>query len=374
LWPNVGHYSSSLAKSSKTTTWLWNFYIIIYDFESQISKPNLTSKIFTSNLDYIILTSIWLGGTYFYKIHYSNYSTWLISPKNILSSVYLIWFIINQNIFNMDLGSYYSGKVISSGLFHLWMSEGILCQHHLKLASIIHLILSSILLIGGFIHFYINSKIIKIFSKIKLTSIHYIPIFLDLSLLSWSGHLIHIAIPIFVFLVFKISNNLIPYPYDLLFILILTKIFLGFILSFLTNFKTSLPYSDSSLLNLNIDPITNYINLAFIISYHYYLAISLLIRNLIVSFININKPKILIIFSFILISSNLQLIISLIIFSINFTLFAHHSYIVPVYLFMSNDYTTLFSLFCYHINIGSILILGSGTYISIYLVRDYYKI
>ena len=113
----------------------------------------------------------------------------------------------------MDLGSYYSGKVISSGLFHLWISEGILCQHHLKLASIIHLILSSTLLIGGFIHFYI----IKIFSKIKLTSIHYISLFLDLSLISWSGHLIHIAIPIFVFLVFKISTNLIPYPYDLLF-------------------------------------------------------------------------------------------------------------------------------------------------------------
>ena len=106
----------------------------------------------------------------------------------------------------MDLGSYYSGKVISSGLFHLWMSEGILCQHHLKLASIVYLILSSTLLIGGFIHFYINLSINKIFSKIKLTSIHYIFIFLGLSLISWSGHLIHIAIPIFVFPVFKVIN------------------------------------------------------------------------------------------------------------------------------------------------------------------------
>ena len=158
------------------------------------------------------------------------------------------------------------------------------------------------------------------------------------------------------------------------FILILTKIFLGFLLSFLTNFKAPLLYSNSSLLKFNIDLIINHINSAFIISYHCYLAISLFIKSITLTNININKPKIFILFNFILISSNLQLIISLIIFSLNLTLFAHHSYIVPVYLFMSNDYTTLFSLFCYHINISSILILGSGTYAFIYIIRDYYKI
>ena len=175
---------------------------------------------------------------------------------------------------------------------------------------------SSTLLTGGFIHFYINSKINSIFSKIKLISIYYIPLFSGLSLISWSGHLIHIAIPIFILFVFKIINNSIPYPHDLPFLFILTKIFSGFLLSNLINFKIFSFYTGSSLLKLNIDLIIKYINSAFIISHHYYLAISLLIGKLI-SLINLNKPKFFILFNFILIRSNLKLIISLIIFSLN---------------------------------------------------------
>ena len=69
--------------------------------------------------------------------------------------------------------------------------------------------------------------------------------------------------------------------------------------------------------------------------------------------------------------SHLTLSINLIILSTSSMLFAHHSYTIPVYPFLSIDYTTLFSLFCHHINIGCLLILGAGTHALIYLVRDY---
>ena len=156
LWPNVGHYALALAKSNKTTTWLWNLYIITHDFESQISKPNVTSKVFASNLVYLSTVFIWLGGIYFYKVYFSNFSSWLLSFKNTLTSAHIIWFIVNQNIFNMDLGSYYTGKVISSGLFQLWLSQGILCQLHLKLASFLNPFSSTFCATKNLIHFHIN--------------------------------------------------------------------------------------------------------------------------------------------------------------------------------------------------------------------------
>ena len=78
-------------------------------------------------------------------------------------------------------------------------------------------------------------------------------------------------------------------------------------------------------------------------------------------FINISK-----------LTSNLTLALSLVLFSSSSMLIAHHSYSIPVYPFISIDYTTLFSLFCHHINIGSLLILGAGTHVLIFLVRDYF--
>ena len=70
---------------------------------------------------------------------------------------------------------------------------------------------------------------------------------------------------------------------------------------------------------------------------------------------------------------NLQLSLSLVLFSTVTIVIAHHSYAVPVYFPLGADYTTLFSLFCHHINIASLLTLGAGTHASVFLVRDHYS-
>ena len=74
----------------------------------------------------------------------------------------------------MDLGSYYSGKVISSGLFSLWFSEGILSQLNLKLASSVSLIFILIYSLGGFIHFYISMLSNISVNKLTTTSTHHL--------------------------------------------------------------------------------------------------------------------------------------------------------------------------------------------------------
>jgi len=90
-----------------------------HDFESHTAKPTVTSKVFASNLGHLSVVLIWLGGMHFHGAYYSNYNSFLISPKNTLPSAHIVWPIVGQDIFNMDLGTYFSGKVISSGLFYL---------------------------------------------------------------------------------------------------------------------------------------------------------------------------------------------------------------------------------------------------------------
>ena len=154
------------------------------------------------------------------------------------------------------------------------------------------------------------------------------------------------------------SNNILPYPHDLLFLSILSNIFPGFSLSVLVDFNVFLPYFGSSLLNLNLDIVIGAIPLAASAAHHYYLAISfmlaiLYLRNLKLIISSKSIPV-----GLSNLTSNIQLSLSLVLFSSVSMLFAHHSYAVPIYPFLSIDYTTLFSLFCHHINIASLLILG----------------
>jgi len=310
---------------------------------------------------------------HFHGAYYSNYSAWLISPKNTLPSAHIVWPIVGQELFNMDLGSYYTGKVISSGLFHLWLSEGIMCQTNLKLASSAGLLLSSLCLVGGFIHFHISFLTNTIVRKLVNITLHHIFILIGLGLLSWSAHIIHIALPLNKLLTSGMSNNILPYPHDLLFLSTLSNIFPGFSSSVLVDFNVFLPYSGSSLLGLNLDTVVGAIPLAASAAHHYYLAISFILAALCLRNLKLIAPSKSVFIDLSNLTSNLQLSLSLVLFSSASMLFAHHSYAVPVYPFLSIDYTTLFSLFCHHINIASLLILGAGTHASIYLVRDYYS-
>lgn len=92
---------------------------LAHDFELQSTKPSLSAKVFSSNLGHLSVVLIWLGGMHFHGAYYSNFNSWLLSPKTVLASAHIVWPIVGQDVFNMDLGSYYSGKVISSGLFQL---------------------------------------------------------------------------------------------------------------------------------------------------------------------------------------------------------------------------------------------------------------
>ena len=74
-----------------------------------------------------------------------------------------------------------------------------------------------------------------------------------------------------------IPPSFLPYPYELLYLCNLVKIFPGFILSLLIDFNVFMPCLGFSLLGLQIDLAIGSLSLAASVAHHYYLAISFVI-------------------------------------------------------------------------------------------------
>ena len=68
---------------------------------------------------------------HFHGAYFSNYDIWSRDPKHSLPSAQLIWQIIGQHLLNSDIGNSFQGIHITSGIFQLWRSEGIITQIHL---------------------------------------------------------------------------------------------------------------------------------------------------------------------------------------------------------------------------------------------------
>lgn len=273
----------------------------------------------------------------------------------------------------MDLGSQYSGKVISSALFQLWLAEGVLSQTSLKLASSAGLLGSAVALLGGFGHYHLNIVSSNFVNKYKSISTHHLLIFMGLGLGAWSGHMLHISLPALTLLLCGLSVNQVPYPHDFLFTSTMSKLFPGFSGTSLVDFSVFSPYTaKSSLLSLTLEPYTGSLSLAASAGHHYYLSITLLFASVFILGLKLSAPRRFIFVSLTKLTPNLVLSASLLLFSNGSLVFAHHSSSVPAYPFLTIDYPSLFSLFCHHINLGALLALGAGTHASIYLVRDYY--
>ena len=85
----------------------------------QSSIAVLTRKVFSSNLAHLSLVFFWISGMHFHGAYFSNYDIWLKDPKHYLPSAHNVWSLIGQDILNSDIGNYFQGIHITSGIFQL---------------------------------------------------------------------------------------------------------------------------------------------------------------------------------------------------------------------------------------------------------------
>ena len=248
------HFSKALSKGPKTTTWIWNLHSDAHDFHIQhlafvavssntsqqnnrftrraavlrlvavcssgmISSMNIKRSAFSSNLAHLSLVFFWITGMHFHGAYFSNYDIWLKDPKHYFPSALSVWSFIAQDILNSDIGNYFQGIHITSGIFQLWRSEGLITQIHLKYACSASLIGTIISCSGSYFHMHISWSLgIKrtFYKKFKCLSIHHSAVLFGLSSISWCGHQIHISVPPNRLLDSGIDPVVMPCPQDFL--------------------------------------------------------------------------------------------------------------------------------------------------------------
>jgi len=113
-WAQPGHFSRTLAKGPKTTTWIWNLHADAHDFDSQTSSlEEVSRKVFSAHFGQLAIIFLWISGMHFHGAYFSNYSAWLTDPINIKQSSQVV-------------GGNFQGVQTTSGWFQMWRAEGII--------------------------------------------------------------------------------------------------------------------------------------------------------------------------------------------------------------------------------------------------------
>ena len=210
---NLGSFNFSLSKGPSSTTWIWNFHATSHDFTSSpTNNLGIARKVIASGAAHFSVILLWVSGMLFHGSYFSNYIEWLRNSLHTKPSAHFVWSIVGQGILNSDVGSYFQGLYISSGLFHIWKAQGIESYAHLKCASLTSLF-TSLLFLG--LAYYVM-HVWPLSSTSQLLSYRSAILLLGLASISWAAHIVHISTPTNNLLDSGIDPVLLVAPQDLL--------------------------------------------------------------------------------------------------------------------------------------------------------------
>nr|QCI04352.1 photosystem I P700 apoprotein A1 [Antithamnion hubbsii] len=389
-WAKPGHFSRTLAKGPTNTTWIWNLHADAHDFDSHTSSlEEVSRKIFSAHFGQLAIIFLWLSGMYFHGARFSNYVAWLSNPTIIKPSAQIVWPIVGQEILNADVGGGFQGVQITSGFFQLWRASGITNEFELYATAIGGLFMSVLMVFAGWFHYHKAAPKLEWFQNVESMMNHHLAGLLGLGCLGWSGHQIHISLPINKLLDSGISPKEIPLPHEFMVNReLMAQLYPSFnkgILPFFTlNWNE---YSDFLTFKGGLNPINGGLWLTDIAHHHLALAVLFLIAGHMYRTnwgIGHSMKEILEahkgpftgeghkgLYEILTTSWHAQLSINLAMMGSLSIIVAHHMYAMPPYPFIATDYATQLSLFTHHMWIGGFCIVGAGAHASIFMVRDY---
>ena len=389
-WAKPGHFSRTLSKGPKTTTWIWNLHADAHDFDIQTtSLQDVSRKIFGAHFGQLAIIFLWLSGMHFHGAYFSNYLGWLSSPTTVKPSAQIVWPIVGQEILNADVGGNFQGIQITSGFFQLWRAEGITSELELYATAIGGLVASLLMLIGGWFHYHKAAPKLEWFQNAESMLNHHLAGLLGLGSLAWAGHQIHVALPINKLLDLGVSPEEIPFPYE--FITnreLIAQIYPSFAKGLLPFFTLQWgEYSDFLTFKGGLNPITG--GLWLTDSAHHHLAIAVLfivaghmyqtnwsLGHRLKTILEAHKGPFTGeghkgLYEILTTSWHAQLAVNLALFGSLSIIVAHHMYSMPPYPYLAIDYATQLSLFTHHVWIGGFCVCGAAAHAAIFFVRDY---
>ena len=389
-WGQPGHFSRSLAKGPKTTTWIWNLHADAHDFDAQTnSLEDVSRKVFSAHFGQLSIIFLWISGMYFHGARFSNYSAWLSNPTAIKPSAQIVWPIVGQEILNGDVGGGFQGVQITSGFFQIWRAAGITNEVELYWTAIGGLIMSGLMLFAGWFHYHKSAPKLEWFQNVESMLNHHLAGLLGLGSLAWSGHQIHIALPINKLLDAGVSAQEIPLPHEFLTNHeLMNQLYPSFKKGLIPFFTLSWgDYSDFLTFKSGLNPLTG--GLWLTDTAHHHLAIAVIfifaghmyrtnwkIGHSIKEILEGHKGPFTGeghkgLYEILTTSWHAQLGINLAMMGSLSIIVAHHMYAMPPYPYLATDYATQLSLFTHHMWIGGFCVVGAGAHASIFMVRDY---
>ena len=389
-WAKPGHFSKTLAKGPKTTTWIWNLHADVHDFDIQTkSLEDVSRKIFSAHFGQLAIIFLWISGMHFHGAYFSNYTSWLMNPLQIKPSSQSVWAVVGQEIVNADVGGNFQGIQVTSGFFQIWRAEGITTQQQLYATALGGLVMSALMLFAGWFHYHKAAPKLEWFQSAESMLNHHLSVLLGLGSLAWAGHEIHIGNPINKLLDSGMDPKDLPDPHELL-------INREFISSLYPSFKDGLApffsfdwskYSDILTFKGGLNPTTASLWLTDVAHHHVAIGVLFIIAGHMyrTNFgIGHSMKEILEahrgpftgaghkgLYEVLTTSWHAQLAINLAMLGSLTIIIAHHMYAMPPYPYIAIDYPTQLSLFTHHMWIGAFCIVGAGAHGSIFMVRDY---
>eukprot|EP00178_Gracilaria_changii_P006841 TRINITY_DN2220_c0_g1_i1.p1 TRINITY_DN2220_c0_g1~~TRINITY_DN2220_c0_g1_i1.p1 ORF type:complete len:521 (+),score=-35.18 TRINITY_DN2220_c0_g1_i1:147-1709(+) len=389
-WAKPGHFSRTLAKGPRTTTWIWNLHADAHDFDSHTSSlEEISRKIFSAHFGQLAIIFLWLSGMYFHGAKFSNYVAWLSNPTMIKPSAQVVWPIVGQEILNGDVGGGFQGVQITSGFFQLWRASGITTEFELYATAIAGLFMSFLMLFAGWFHYHKAAPKLEWFQNVESMMNHHLAGLLGLGCLGWSGHQIHISIPINKLLDSGVSPQEIPLPHEFLVNRdLVSQLYPSFSKGIIPFFSLNWnEYSDFLTFKGGLNPVTGGLWLTDTAHHHLALAVLFLVAGHMYRTnwgIGHSMKEILEahkgpftgeghkgLYEILTTSWHAQLAINLAMMGSLSIIVAHHMYAMPPYPYIATDYPTQLSLFTHHMWIGGFCIVGAGAHASIFMVRDY---
>jgi photosystem I P700 chlorophyll a apoprotein A1 len=389
-WAQPGHFSRTLAKGPKTTTWIWNLHADAHDFDSHTSSlEDISRKIFSAHFGQLSIIFLWLSGMYFHGARFSNYSAWLSNPTAVKPSAQVVWPIVGQEVLNGDVGGGFQGVQVTSGFFQIWRASGITSEVELYWCALAGLLMSGLMIFAGWFHYHKAAPKLEWFQNAESMLNHHLSGLLGLGCLSWAGHEIHISLPVNKLLDAAVAPQEIPLPHEFLvnrdlMAQLYPSFGKGLVPFFTLNWSE---YSDFLTFKGGLNPVTGGLWLSDTAHHHLALAVLFIVAGHMYRTnwgIGHSMKEILEahkgpftgeghkgLYEILTTSWHAQLSINLAMLGSLSIIIAHHMYAMPPYPYIATDYPTQLSIFTHHMWIGGFCVSGAAAHAGIFMVRDY---
>jgi photosystem I P700 chlorophyll a apoprotein A1 len=350
---------------------------------------DVSRKIFSAHFGQLSIIFLWLSGMHFHGARFSNYSAWLSNPSVVKPSAQVVWPIVGQEILNGDVGGGFQGVQVTSGFFQIWRAEGITNEIELYWSALAALLMSGLMLFAGWFHYHKAAPKLEWFQNAESMLNHHLSGLLGLGCLSWSGHQIHVSLPINKLLDAGVAPQEIPLPHE--FVInkdLMIQLYPGFSKGVLPFFTLNWSeYSDFLTFKGGLNPVTGGLWLSDIAHHHLALSVIFIVaghmyrtnwgighsmKELLEAhkgpFTGEGHKGLYVVLTT---SWHAQLAINLAMLGSISIIVAHHMYAMPAYPYIAIDYPTQLSIFTHHMWIGGFCVTGAAAHAGIFMVRDY---